>query len=313
VYPAARNRFVAGLAFAGLTVAATASPARAETTEPQVTPAEGGALPFTNAELEQALLARILTPPDATGALRTQIERAGPDAVRVQVGARSRVVALAGRSGAAAARVVALVIAELVSAAPDSSAIDAPSARHATPIPPVAEPTTSLATSRRRTAATRLCLTGGVAKGIGDDELFAGTVDVDLVLPIAGGRLRLAPSVGLAMTPTTNGGTFDEVSFLGAAVRVLGGATLGPFDLLAGPVLSPYTIGGTTPHDGVLFGGELVARAAAPLAKRLWLVAGARVDGYADRARVHWADGRAYATPRVSVAIDVGLAWSWTS
>jgi hypothetical protein len=297
-------------------LAAVASRARAETTEPSLTGPPTDPLPFTNTELERALLARLLTPPDATGALRTQVEPAGQDAVRVQVGARSRVVALAGRTGAAAARVVALVMAELVSAAPDISATAAPvpadSPPHAAPLPNASNPPASPVLSRRRAAAPRLCITGGVAKGIGED-LLAGTLDVDLVVPIGSSRLRIAPSVGLAMTPTRNAGTFDEVSFLGASIRLLGGAAIGPADLLAGPVLSPYSIRGATAHDGLLIGGEAMARVAAPLATRLWLVAAARVDGYAERVRVHWPDGRAYATPRVNVAVDVGLAWSWAS
>jgi hypothetical protein len=159
----------------------------------------------------------------------------------------------------------------------------------------------------------RICLTGGVAKGVGNEELIAGTLDVDVTMPIGRSRLRIAPSVGLVLTPTRNAGTFDEVSFFGAALRLLGGVAIGPVELLAGPFLSPYSIGGATPHDGLLFGGEAMARVAAPLAARLSLVAATRADGYANRARVNWADGRAYATPRLGLAVDVGLAWSWAS
>lgn len=317
MYPAARNKVLACAALASLAVAGRAAQAQTQTPDTRVTPAQAGPLPFTNAELEQALLARLLTPPDETGALRpTRVEPAGPGAVRVQVGARSRVVALGGRTGAAAARVVALVIAELVSAAPDASAASAPVPAVSPPLAPpprAAEAAVPSATPRGRAAVPRVCLTGGVAKGVGDQELLAGTLDADLVMPIGRSRLRIAPSVGLVITPTRNPGTFDEVSFVGAALRLLGGAAIGPVDLLAGPLLSPYSIGGATPHDGLLFGGEAMARVAAPLAARLWLVAATRADGYANRVRVHWADGRAYATPRLSIAIDVGLAWNWAS
>ena len=113
--------------------------------------------------------------------------------------------------------------------------------------------------------------------------------------------------------PTRNAGTFDEVSFLGASIRLLGGAALGPVDLLAGPVLSPYTIGGATPHDGLLFGGEAMARVAAPLATRLWLVAATRVDGFAERVRVTGPTAAPTPPRASSLAVDVGLAWSWAS
>ncbi len=302
---------------AGLAMATRVAHAQSETPSAPVTEAQAGPLPFTNDELEQALLARLLTPPDETGALRrTRVEPAGPGAVRVQVGTRSRVVALGGRSGAAAARVVALVIAELVSAAPDASASPKAAAAVSPPLMPparTAEAPVPPATPRGRAAVPRVCLTGGVAKGVGNEELIAGTLDADVVVPIGRGRLRIAPSVGLVVTPTRNAGTFDEVSFAGAALRLLGGVAIGPVELLAGPFLSPYSIGGATPHDGLLFGGEAMARVAAPLAARLWLVAAMRADGYANRVRANWADGRAYATPRLGLAVDVGLAWSWAS
>lgn len=308
---------LACVAAAGLVVAARAAHAQVETTSAPVMPPTRGPLPFTDAELEQALLARLLTPPDETGAPRTRVEPAGPDAVRVQVGGRSRVVALGGRTGAAAARVVALVIAELVSAPPDTSttAVRAPvvSPPLAAPPPRAADASAPPATPRGRMTAPRICLTGGVAKGIGNEELLAGTLDVELVMPLGRGRLRIAPSIGLAITPTRNAGTFDEVSFVGGAFRLLGGGAIGPVDLLAGPLLSPYSIGGATPHDGLLLGGEAMARVAAPLAARVWLVTAVRADGYANRVRVHWADGRTYATPRVGIAVDVGVAWSWAS
>ncbi len=271
-------------------------------------------LPFTDSELAQALLARLLTSRDEAGPPPALVEPAGPGAVLVKVGSRSRVVVLGDRSGAAAARVVALVIAELLSAPPETSAAAVPppvAARAPVAVPAVATPLPAVVA--RRPPAPRLCLTGGVAKGTGSQELLAGMLDADVALPILRGRFRLAPSVGLVLMPTRNPGTFDEVSFYAAVGRLLGGASVGPIDIFAGPFVSPYTIGGATPHEGWLFGSEAMARVAAPLSTRLSLVVAARVDGYANRVRVHWADGRAYATPRVGIAIDVGLAWSWMS
>jgi hypothetical protein len=307
VYATTRKALIAHFALAAFAVTVAASRARAET---PIAPA----LPFTNSELEQALLARLLTPRDEPGPPPAQVEPAGPGAVRVQVGSRTRVVVLGYRTGADAARVVALVIAELMSALPEASAaVGAPPVAARVPVAVPAVATPLRAVMRRPPAAPRLCLTGGVAKGTGSQELLAGTLDADVALPILRGRFRLVPSVGLVLMPTRNPGTFDEVSFYAAVGRLLGGASVGPIDIFAGPFVSAYTIGGATPHEGWLFGGEAMARVAAPLSTRLSLVAAARVDGYANRVRVHWADGRAYATPRVGIAIDVGLAWSWMS
>src|SRR5581483_12192453 len=104
-----------------------------------------------------------------------------------------------------------------------------------------------------RAAPTRLCVTGGVAKGVGADELLAGTFDVDVVVRRPRSRLQLAPSVGLVDMPKRNAGTLDEVSFWALILRLLGGASFGPVDVLAGPFVSPSRIGGATPHAGWLF------------------------------------------------------------
>ncbi len=290
------------------------------------TPEQLDTLPFSDAELQQALLARLLGQAGEPALLRIDVKPAGAGAVAVRVGARSRIVALNERTGAGAARVVALVIAEILNSGVETPpagetpttadakrAIQAPSRTASGTVVP--HPT--LAATGEPTAApewkSRLCLTSGAAKGTGDEELLAGTLDVDLTMAFGHGRLRLAPSAGLTIMPTRNAGTLDQVSFLAVSGRLLGGATFGPLDFLGGPVVSRYSIGGATPHGGLLVGAEGVARLAAPLSDRFRLVAAARVDGFADRVRVFWVDGRAYATPRVELGVGVGLAWEWAS
>jgi hypothetical protein len=240
--------------------------------------------------------------------------------VSVQAGVRSRVIILGERTGAGAARVVALVIGELLTVEAEPTAADAVvvttagrSAAVARRGPPAA--IDEEAPSSNAGWPRRLGVTAGAAKGTGDQDLWAGTVDVDLVTSPGRGRLRFAPSVGLTVMPTQNAGSFtvDQVSYVGVAVRALGGASFGPVDVSGGPIVSPYSIGGATPNRGVMFGVEAMALWAAPLSERLRLVATGRVDAFEERARVHFLDGQVYATPRVRIGIGIGLAWDWSS
>ena len=113
--------------------------------------------------------------------------------------------------------------------------------------------------------------------------------------------------------PTRNAGTWGEVSFASASARVLAGGSFGVVDLFGGPFVAGYSVGGATQHAGVLFGAEALARVAMPLSRRTRLVFATRVHAYGNRVRVLWADGGAYATPRLELTIGVGLAWDWTS
>lgn len=274
------------------------------------------ALPFSDAELQQALLARLLPASSEPGPPAARVEPAGPGVVTVRVGSRTRAVAVGDRTGSAAARVVALVIAELLTAGgPEEAPAVVTPARQ--PVETSAGATEAagelqlvLPEARRR---WRLVVTGGATRGTGADEWAAGTLNADLVIAPRAGRLKLAPSLGLTMMPTRNPGELNEVSFRGLTARLLGGFGRGPVDVLAGPIASAYAIGGATAHSGFLFGGEILARVAAPLSRRVRLAVDARVDGWANRVRVHWADGGSYATPRVGFGIGVGLAWDWPS
>ena len=275
------------------------------------------ALPFSDSQLQQALLARLLPSPDEPGLAAASVAAAGPGVVSVKAGGQSRVVVLGERTGPAAARVVALVIAELMtarSAGAGPTPISSPALR--------AEPSAETAAVARAELppaggpggrAWRLAVVGGASKGLGAEELPAATLDTGLVIPHRDSRWRLSPSVGLSFMPTRNAGTLNEVSFVSAVARLLGGGAWGPIDLLAGPFVSAYAIGGATTHDGVLFGGEALGRVAAPLSRTLRLAVEARLDGYANRVRVRWFGEGGYATPRVGVGIGIGVTWDWTS
>jgi hypothetical protein len=312
-----------------LTLLVVVAPVRGQTADVapvSVTLVQPEALPFSDAELQQALLARLPAAAAETELPPAAVEPADVGAVAVHVGRRSRVIVVGERTGAAAARVVALVIAELLSAnaQPDDArtpAAGTPAAEAPSVVPTgvvaTGAPSASIAAGASTPApepdwTPRLCVTAGAAKGTSADEPWAGTLDADLVMAIGSGRLRLAPSAGLTVMPPRNGGTVDEVSFVGVSVRALVGASFGPVDVLGGPVVSPYSIGGAVSHLGVLVGGEAMTRLTVALWDQVRFVADVRVDAFADRARVHFIGGQLYATPRVGIAAGVGLAWDWT-
>jgi hypothetical protein len=287
-------------------------------------------LPFSSGELAQALLARLFPTDDAT-LPRLQVAPADSGTVAVQVGSRSRVVTLAERTGPGAARVVALVIAELMTIDPEvaeqpeeaeeTDEDDASPASRAGTRAEAAKrpaPITIAAPAVQPTEAgtpRRLFVTAGAAKGIGSDELLAATVDADVALasPFGPSWLRLTPSVGLVYTPTHDAGTVREVSFSEGILRALGGGDLGPLDLAAGPFVAGYAIQGVASHTGILFGAEALARWGTPLSLRTRLVIAARVHAYGNRLRVAFSEGGTYATPRLEATLGVGLAWDWPS
>jgi hypothetical protein len=324
------RRAMAGVVCAALALVAEVRPARAEGAAPDrpapapITLVDSTTAPFSSAELGQALLARLTGSEDARPP-QVRITGAAGGMVTVEVGARSRRVELGDRTGTTAARVVALVVAELMSdgegdaaetseevdAAPSAPAVTVAEASDATPAASLA--TASASEPSGPIQPLRLSVTGGVAKGIGSEELLAGAVDADLTLALGDSGWRLTPSAGLVYMPTRNGGTWNEVSYTGAAARLLGGGSWRLFDLAAGPFATRYSIGGATSHAGTLFGAEGLLRLAAPLSRHMRLVVATRAHVYANRVRVVWADGNGYATPRLELTIGIGLAWDWAS
>jgi len=312
---------VVAVAMTGLSLLGVRPPARAqaggEATPAPLTLTDPDTLPFSDTQLELALLARLLPGAGEPGPAAARVAPVGPGVVSVQVGGQSRVVVVGERTGTAAARVVALVIAELMTArspgpGPTPAGSPAPLADVTAETPAVARAGVQPGASNG-SRPWRAAVVAGLSKGLGSQELAAVTLDAGLVIPRGESRWRLSPSVGLTFMPTQNAGTVNEVSFVSAVARLLGGAAWGPIDLVAGPFVSAYAIGGGTAHDGVLFGGEALGRVAAPLSRTLRLAVEARLDGYVNRVHVRGLGDSGYATPRVGVGIGVGVAWDWRS
>lgn len=314
MHAAARQTLWVGAAFAAVVVGL--GPVQAQQIESARSTLNGpGALPFSEAELQQALLARLFPSPSEPGPQRAQVDPSGPGVVSVRVGDRTRSVTVGDRTGSAAARVVALVIADLLSeaAVPDEKLAVAPSVHQPVEVVLVDAGTPDLqALVRQSGRRCRLAVTVGASRGTDAGESVAGTLNGDLVITQGNGRFNLAPSVGLTKMPTRNAGTMYEVSSWELAARMLVGFSRGPVDVLAGPLAAIYSPGGATSLSWILFGGEVMARVAAPLSRRLRLTMDARVDGWANRMRVTWADGRTYTTtPRIGIGGGIGLAWDW--
>ena len=147
---------------------ATAPPAPITAVDP------GAGLPFSTAELEQALLAR-LSPADARPR-RVEGRARRRRRVTIQVGDRSRVVTIGERTGPAAARIVALVIAELLSDDADAAQADGGGRAAAVTVarwPMSRAPVRPhrIGRPRRPSPPPRLCFTGGATKGMGTEEL----------------------------------------------------------------------------------------------------------------------------------------------
>jgi hypothetical protein len=324
-----RNRAVTivRLVCAGVALAAAIRPALAQEPPTSAPPApvtlvDPESVPFSSAELAQALLARFFASEEASQP-RIRIAPASVGAVVVEAGDRRRVVSLAERTGPAAARVVALVIVELLSdAAHDGESNDAgdeptspavnvsPDSKGVPAAALVAVPSPAPSGSA---LPTRLCVTGGMTRGTGKEELLAYAADADLILPIQYGGVRLAPSAGFVFMPTRNAGNWHEVSYKAGTARLLGGTSLGPVDLFGGPIATGYSIGGINPHAGIVFGAEALARVSVPLSRNARLALAARANYYVDRVRVLFADGTGYATPRFELSLGLGLSWEWPS
>lgn len=315
------------LACGGLVLAALIRPALGQ--EPpagappaaDITLSDPSAVPFSSSELEQALLARSHSSADAPPP-PVRIAPAGPGAVVVETGDRSRVVALAERTGPAAARIVALVIAELLSddaadgESTDASAETSPNVRvspDSNAVPPPSLVGVPSPAPSGPTPQPRLCVTGGMTGGPGKEELLAYAADADVILPLEYRGVRLAPSAGAVFMPTRDAGNWHEVSYKAGVARLLAGTSLGPVDLFGGPFATRYSIGGINPHAGFLFGAEALARLSVPVSRNARLVVATRAHYYVDRVRVLFVDGTGFATPRFELSLGIGFGWDWSS
>jgi hypothetical protein len=147
-----------------------------------------------------------------------------------------------------------------------------------------------------------------ISRGLGSAEPATFGLLGDLLL--APGRISFGVGLGLSRTPTQQAGRPGEATLTAGAVRVWGGLRHGGLELLAGPFAAPYALEGAFSRTGVLAGGGAMLRYRQRIAGRVQLTAAVRADGFANRFRVSAGDASpSLATPRLALALDVGLGW----
>jgi hypothetical protein len=256
-----------------------------------------GPLPFSVGELEQAIAARVpmTAAPDATLVI---VGPADAQSILLRVAGKSRTLALGDRAGDLSPRVVALAIADLATegiVAERALARPAPEA-DAERTPPL------------------LSAALDISKGTGPAEPLTYGVSADLTftprrLPA---WLRLGASLGAWMVPTQRPLRVDRASLAGGAGRLFAGVGGDRLQALVGPFALPYALEGDAgvARNGVLAGGSAMLRFAQPVGGAMRLLATLRIDAFANRFRVSVGDASpSLASPRIAVALAVGLGW----
>jgi hypothetical protein len=221
-------------------------------------------------------------------------------------------------SGLAAARVVALAIAEIAAEQPDSA--DAAPSESAPPTVVVAPPpgppsiATPAALAPSATppldAPVRLSIALGSAKGTETVEPFTWTCEASAAFPRRG--FDLVAGLGVWDMLPHNVGRPDEVSLLAGVVRAGAGWSAGPLQVVLGPFVAPFRLEGPlVSHRGVLAGGGVMARAGwRPFtASSVELFGSLRVDVFANRVQVAATSPDGIATPRVAASLAIGIGW----
>jgi len=256
-----------------------------------------GTLPFSVGELEQAIAARVplTAAPDATLVI---VGPADAQSILLRVADKRRTLALGDRAGGLSPRVVALAIADLA-----TEGIVAERAL----VPPAPEAAVD------RTPPL-LSAAIDVSKGTGPAEPLTYGLGADLV--IAPRRLpawlRLGASLGAWMVPTQRPLSVDRASLVGGAGRLFAGVGGARVQALVGPFALPYALEGESgvARNGVLAGGSAMLRYAPPVGSAMRLLATLRIDAFANRFRVSVSDeSPSLASPRIAVALAVGLGW----
>jgi hypothetical protein len=263
-----------------------------------------GELPCSERELEEAVALRVPAPgADRSRAIPVAIDRSSAQTVVVGSGAKRRQVWLGDRRGAAAARQMALAVADLVAADPE----------------PLLGPRLVQGAAERRhpsdPAGPALVLSVGPTLAAGsrfDAPAMGGELDASLRLS---GPLRATLGAGVAIQPeaTAQNATLGLVRL---PVR-LGLGLCGPgwpLELRLGAVISPYWASGRAGSDSFANQGLMAGATAGlvyvrPLLGALAVSARLGLDAFAteDEYRV---GGRFLATTaRLVVWAGVGLSW----
>lgn len=254
---------------------------------------------FSADELSKALMARL--PADAPpGTLRLVAQPDG--SIELSWQRRRRVVDTGEDRGPAAARVVALLAADLLlplGLPPTAEAHLAPSASPS-PTQQSAAPSTSAAPHDSTVRLTADYLMWSGARG---GPLLKGA---ELAARVEGQRLSFRASAGHLS------GAGNRLVDLTAWPMHLGVGVLGRFcALFANLVMAPYRMDGPVQVTRVLAGLGIEAQGRIPLLAGFSLDASAGFEGYLNRRAELWADSGQliFAMPRSAFRFAMGLSW----
>ena len=285
------------LAASAPATAPAATPIRLQTT---------GELPFTAEDLEQAAGARLAMSAE-TGAAVVIVGPADEDGIQLRMGERRTVVRVGAHAGRAAARIVALAIAELAAETTDSAAAPRPARARPAAAAGTAAPLRAHAPSR---PPVRISVALGAAKGLDATEPLTGTCEVDATFPLP--PFDVVGTLGVWAVPARNAGRPDEASFVAGVVRASAGWRSGPLQLLLGPFVAPYRLEGGVSHVGALAGGGATLRVGRrlALAPKVTVFGALHVDVFVNRVSVSLIGAEpSLATPRVAASVGVGIGW----
>jgi hypothetical protein len=266
-----------------------------------------GTLPFSAQDLDDVVAARVATGGGPDAPVVFVGPAPGPKAgVEVRIDDRIVIVPVGDQRGIAAARLVAVAIADLAAQMPEEEVAVVEASTSTPPAEKLAVAAPAASPATRQSTQVGAALQMG--RGVGDIEPATFGVGVDLLL--AQGALVFGAGAGVARAPTQRAGLPDEATLTTATVRAWLGARIGNLDLLAGPFAAPYQLDGGFSRTGALFGAGALVRYRRLIGARTHLTAAMRADAFANRFRVSVGDAApSLATPRVAVALEIGLAW----
>ncbi|HEX5655968.1 MAG TPA: hypothetical protein VFX59_02185 [Polyangiales bacterium] len=242
------------------------------------------------AELEAALSLRL--PPDAAPAA-VVLRAHGPGYLQLAFGDQRQSIALGDLRGAAAARVIALVIADRVRAetAPPS-AVPVPAEPQPEAKPPAAPPKLWLGASAR------------AGKGLAALEPFSPGLATSVQYTPR--RWLLEGDVELFWTPNERRNGVDSAA-RGARVRAQAGLPFGPIQALLGAAATRFSVSGGTGFSGWLGSLGAALRFDVPLRAAFDLTLSAGVDYSLRRFELQAYQVSVIATPRVELWLAAGV------
>lgn len=257
-------------------------------------------LPFDAQELADALSARVpgVMPHDLTLA-----STAG--GVLVSLGARARVVDLGKAQQAEAARVVALVVADML-AEPLPPLPPAPASAPAVSATPGAVGMPAASTDRARFG---LDLAG--QRGMAPEESWSFDVGMGASATVWR-RLLLAGRIGYTgSAPVESSATGTRVRFNALTLRPALGLRLRLLELSGGPTLMPFWMQGGEGHRDLLAGGHVQLAVWVPVTRSVRLLARLCCDLFANRTRLYAGSDAVLTTPRAMAGLALGLGWGF--